>query len=119
MSSKNFSQRLSALRTEKGLSKSGLARALGVTPTCVWNWEEGNTHPRADALARLAAKLGTTPEFLELGSGGNVHHLEFDAPAQTRPGESVAEVVRRAREAVAAAAGLSIDQVRITIEYGG
>ena len=48
----SFANRLGTLRSERGLSKSGLARAVHVSTTCVWNWEEGNTFPRPEALAK-------------------------------------------------------------------
>jgi len=64
-----FARRLGALRSERGFSKSSLARAVDVSPTCVWNWENGNTHPRPEALARIATVLGTTPALLEREEG--------------------------------------------------
>lgn len=63
----SFADRLRARRIECGLSKSGLAREVGVTGTCVWNWEQGNTYPRPEIRATLARALRTTWTFLETG----------------------------------------------------
>jgi DNA-binding XRE family transcriptional regulator len=69
-----FAQRVTARRIGCGLSKSGLAREVGVTGTCVWNWEQGNTHPRPEIRAALARALRTTWAFLETGT----HPREMD-----------------------------------------
>lgn len=116
----SFSGRLKALRIQHGLSKSAVARAVGVSTTCVWNWEEGNTRPRPDALARTAVALSTTEAYLERGVGSESVHAST-APtsvADANVPESVSEVIRRAREQVARAAGLTFEQVRVVLEYG-
>jgi transcriptional regulator with XRE-family HTH domain len=117
----NFGARLRALRSERLLSKSALARTVGVSPTCVWNWEEGNTHPRADALSRLAAALSTTREVLERG----VEPREMFMEARPTLSETLkptndllSGVIRRAREEIAAAAGVSVERVKVLLEYG-
>jgi transcriptional regulator with XRE-family HTH domain len=74
-----FAQRLRARRIDCGLSKSGLAREVGVTGTCVWNWEEGNTHPRPENRATLARVLRTTWLFLEAGASSPHDGLEKPA----------------------------------------
>lgn len=52
-----FHERLQGLRLRSGLSASALAAKVGVSPTCMWNWERGNTHPRAHNMVALAAAL--------------------------------------------------------------
>jgi transcriptional regulator with XRE-family HTH domain len=79
-----FAKRVATLRSERGFSKSGLARAVSVSTTCVWNWEEGNTHPRPEALARIAAALGTTPAFLERGEAASSRDSDITA-SETGP----------------------------------
>jgi transcriptional regulator with XRE-family HTH domain len=66
-----FARRLRALRSERGFSKSSLAQAVDVSPTCVWNWEEGNTYPRPGALAKVATVLGTTSASLGRGDASS------------------------------------------------
>jgi transcriptional regulator with XRE-family HTH domain len=81
---RGFSVRLKASRVERGLSKSELARRVGVSSTCVWNWEEANTHPRPEALARIAATLSTTPAFLERGDSPRVPPSQWERPRVKR-----------------------------------
>lgn len=78
-SNPGFGRRLVTLRAERGFSKSGLARAVSVSTTCVWNWEVGNTHPRPEALARIAKVLGTTAAFLQ--RGGTASSKDRDSAA--------------------------------------
>lgn len=119
----NFAHRLTKLRAERGFSKSSLARAVGVTTTCVWNWEAGNTQPRPGSLAKVASVLGTSREFLQRGvkppegNGTGIENLVVreDPPAQSK--QTVAEVVLSARHQIATAAGLSLERVRVILEY--
>ena len=119
----SFANRLGTLRSERGLSKSGLARAVHVSTTCVWNWEEGNTFPRPEALARIATALGTTPAYLERGeppSSSDRDQVSSDTgPDKVDSAHSnLAEIVRTARAQIATAAGLELGQVKIILEYG-
>ena len=129
----SFAERLIALREERGMTKSGLSRAVGVTTTCVWNWEEGNTHPRADTLARLARALATTAAYLERGviPAGATHSTPQPSAASTamagaaRPSQvesrtpNLADVIMRARTQIAEASGLRLEQVKVVLQYGG
>jgi transcriptional regulator with XRE-family HTH domain len=114
----NFAGRVRELRNKKGLSKSALARTVGVTTTCVWNWEEGNTHPRPAALSRIATALSTTEAFLERGVPPREPPSTTSAIPSGRAHAPVGEVILRAREEIAAAAGLSLYQVKVVLEYG-
>jgi transcriptional regulator with XRE-family HTH domain len=116
-----YGARVTQLRPKQGISKSDLAKAVGVTVTCVWNWEEGNTHPRAPSLVRLAQALKTTPEYLEYGErdAGDVRVDELRAQDPARSEKSLADVIQQARETIAAVAGLPFSQVRIVLDYGG
>ena len=113
-----FATRLNNLRGAKGFTKSSLAKRLGVSTTCVWNWEEGNTHPRPGALARIAAVLSTTEAFLERGVTPSDAPGGASSPLGAVKQAGVAEIIRRAREDIAAAAGLTVDQVKVVLEYG-
>lgn len=44
-----------------------MAKAVGVTPTSVSEWETDKSTPREEALAKLAKFLGVTPAFLRYG----------------------------------------------------
>lgn len=63
----DINARIKVARTEAGLSMNQLAKRLGVTSTCVWNWDHDNTSPRPDTLPRLAEALGVTVQWLRTG----------------------------------------------------
>lgn len=121
---KAFAQRIATRRQEMGFSKSSFARALGVTTTCVWNWEEGNTFPRPDALRACAAALDTTTAFLERGVEPPARQAEpppAPSPVAAAPvtaARSLEEIIREARRDIATAAGLSFEQVKVVLEFG-
>ncbi len=45
------------VREGAGLSRGDVARALGVTETCVWLWETGARRPRVEVAGRYAALM--------------------------------------------------------------
>lgn len=108
-----FGKRVANLRDELGLTQIELGKRVGVTGTCVWNWEGGNTFPRSAALSKLARSLGTSVEYLSSGIG---------SATQSKPSasadQSLGGVIMEAREVVARAGGVPISRVRIIIDYG-
>ncbi len=59
--------RLRQARLFRGLRKVEVARALGLTPAVVSQYEQGRTRPSAATLAALSLQLGFPPEFFERG----------------------------------------------------
>ena len=59
-----FSEALSKLRTEKGLSRQELADKMYVTRTTVSRWENGTRLPDAIMITRLSEVLGTDVNLL-------------------------------------------------------
>lgn len=53
--------RLLELRKAKDLTQSEFAKAVGVSPKTVWNWESGQTYPDAEQLWNCAEALDCTP----------------------------------------------------------
>lgn len=102
-------QRIRALREGRGLSRAELARAVEVSQTAVYNWEELNMRPRGHTMPALCRILGTSEEFLL--SGTNVA-----AVAATRSPE---QILREAREALAQVLGLPADRIRLRLEIEG
>lgn len=67
-----FSERLKKARTNKGLSQSKLAQAVGVHHTHVGRYEKGQSRPSADILFKLADVLAVSPSFLLEGSADEI-----------------------------------------------
>ena len=114
MTDRPFARNLRSLRAEHGYSKLRFARAAGVSPTCVSNWEAGKTAARPENLAAVARVLQTSPEAL-MGRAG--------APAQDQARSALAtdtslrEAIAKARGEIADLAGLPLEDVRVTLEY--
>jgi transcriptional regulator with XRE-family HTH domain len=53
-----FALALRRLREDAGLSQRALSRALGLTNSAVWQWEQGRAIPRPEVVAALEKELG-------------------------------------------------------------
>lgn len=61
---KNFSERLSALRKQRGLSLAALGETLGVTDEAVRLLEKGKRSPSFEVLCALADYFGVSLDYL-------------------------------------------------------
>lgn len=59
-----FRWALRRAREDSGLSQREVARALGLTPSAVWQWEDGRAAPQPATLAKLELLLGLQPNSL-------------------------------------------------------
>lgn len=106
-----FSNRLRDLREKQGLTRSQLAKAVGVTFTAVLNWEDKDREPRIDSLTRLAEVLGVSVRFLMTGKEGPTPE-----PASTGTKKTVKQLLKQAQKDFAAAMDLPPERVRVTVE---
>ena len=60
----NISQRVKALRNQKGMTQESLAENSGLSLRTIQRIENNETQPRDDSLKRLAIALKTTPDDL-------------------------------------------------------
>ena len=60
----NISQRVKALRNQKGMTQESLAENSGLSLRTIQRIENNETQPRGDSLKRLAMALKTTPDDL-------------------------------------------------------
>jgi len=113
-----FALRVKQCRARLGHTFAEVGEKAKVSGQCVWNWEHGNTSPRAETLRRLASALETSVAYLVEGKRSPSEELtsEENSPKPDRP---LSEVIQLARVSVAAAAGLNVDQVRVVLDYGG
>lgn len=56
--------RIRKCREERKISRSELARTLGLTVSCISNWELGQNDPAADHLGDLCRALQVSPSDL-------------------------------------------------------
>ena len=64
----NIGERITALRKEKSISQTELAKRLNVSRQAVSKWEQGTSSPDTDRLIQLAEILGTEVEYLATGT---------------------------------------------------
>jgi transcriptional regulator with XRE-family HTH domain len=61
----NLSEKIRRYRKEKGLTLEQLGELTGSSKSYMWELENRNpARPSAEKVARIAAALGVTPEFL-------------------------------------------------------
>jgi transcriptional regulator with XRE-family HTH domain len=111
-----FAKRVEQLRESRGLTQDQLGRRVGVSQTCVWNWENANTFPRGAALKKLAQALQTTADYLEAGINGGSPTNTGAVTGGIPP--ALGDVILQARQQVANAAGAELGQVRVVIDWG-
>ena len=67
---------IEAERARSGMTKSELAKKLGVTADTLKNWQNGRTEVPVSKLVSLADLFGVTTDYL-LSRGGSVYKREF------------------------------------------
>ena len=60
----NFSEKLVYARKAKGLTQAAVAKALDVTPTCLYGWEKGKAEPQVDMIKKICRILEIDPNWL-------------------------------------------------------
>lgn len=97
-----------------GLSKSDLARRVGVSPTAVHNWEENGVMPRMEVMLELEKALEV--RWTQLMTGHDSPEAQ-PADVAPSPGESVSrgERLDRFRRQIAALFEVAPDRVEIVI----
>ncbi len=74
-----FSDRLRALRSERGYSLRGLAKLVGVTANAVLRWEKAEVTPTRDKMMELAATFQVEPGWLAWGIGDRDRHISVES----------------------------------------
>jgi transcriptional regulator with XRE-family HTH domain len=108
-----FGKRLGELRRARGLTLGDVGRSVGVSASCVCQWERGRSFPRVDHFDRLAEAVGTTVDHLIAGRPDR-------APAKTAASSSAVltapQVIFSARREIARALGVEVSKVRVIVE---
>ena len=62
-----FNERFERLLLEKGISKTAVADAVGMSRTGMSSWKVSSTYPRADIAIKIAKMLDVPVDYLVLG----------------------------------------------------
>lgn len=111
-----LAQQLRALRQAQGLSVRSLAELVGVSKVTIWKWEKGSCKPSARLISSLARALDIPPIRLEAIANKTGRDTSDDETAAAED-EPLPEVITKAKQMIAEAAGANPDNVTITIEY--
>lgn len=69
--------RLRAMRKEKGYSQSEVARKIGVSHSCVANWENGSRTPQIQSIKTMARIYGVPIDYV---CGLTEHRYDIKVP---------------------------------------
>ena len=109
--------RIKRFRELAGLSKSELARRVGVSPTAVHNWEENGVMPRMGVMQRLEKALEV--DFMQLFSARPDEAPAPDStsfePSPVQPEVSRSDRLNQIRRQIAALFDVTPDRVDILI----
>ena len=105
----DIGSRLKHFRTSSGLSQTGLAKQVGVTPSTISQIENGQIYPSLPALFRMAELLGVeTGAFFTEGVSGDStcvyepsHWQSVNIPGITGKGASARQIVPSGGESAA------------------
>ncbi|MFL6754570.1 MAG: helix-turn-helix domain-containing protein [Sphingomicrobium sp.] len=98
-----------------GLSKSDLARRVGVSPTAVHNWEENGVMPRIEVMLELEKALEV--RWTQLMTGNDNPETQFADVASSlgQPEVSRGERLDQFRRQIAALFEVPPDRVEIVV----
>nr|WP_243432000.1 helix-turn-helix domain-containing protein [Aliamphritea spongicola] len=88
--------RLVRARESQNITRSQLARRLGVNTTTLKAWESDRSEPRSSRLAMLAGILNVAPTWLLVGQGEEPVSHSGDATELLRIKESIASLREQA-----------------------
>ena len=60
----DFSERIKALRLERGMTQEALGKIIGVKPDSVYTYEKGKSYPEVRNLIILADYFGVSIDYL-------------------------------------------------------
>ncbi len=59
-----FSERIKALRCERGMTQETLGKIIGVKPDSIYTYEKGKSYPEVRNLIILADYFGVSTDYL-------------------------------------------------------
>lgn len=92
-----FAQRITALRKERKLTQTDVAKMLGVTQTNVYKYEKGLTDPPFKTVLWYADYFGVSTDYLfgrTNEKGSEVKDNKAIVPSEIKTYEQLKEVIR-------------------------
>ena len=114
MDTKEFAERLRALRKKAGYTQSGLAETIQLSIKTVQRWEQNERQPRMDELKKLAQALNVSEDELLNGKPNSntwVLHVEM--------GDTKEDYVNMARLATQPISAIITDKDAGFLKIGG
>lgn len=74
----NISNRITALREQRGWSKTYVAKKLGLNLSTYANYEYGNREPDIKTLTQIANAYGVSTDYLLKGEGSNTSAKDLE-----------------------------------------
>ena len=115
MDARRIGRQIKHFRELAGLSKSDLARRVGVSPTAVHNWEENGVIPRMEATHALGEALEVSFIQLMTGDDGPDAQAPHVAPSPGQAEVSRSDRLDQFRRQIAALFEVPPDRVDITV----
>jgi transcriptional regulator with XRE-family HTH domain len=103
-------KRIHDRREAKKISQSQLAKLVGITPATIWNWETRGTHPRPETLAKVAAVLEVSEDFLSDAQEEKPYELPMRRV-------SIPKVIENAKADIAALTGCDVSHIKIQVTF--
>lgn len=87
-----FGDRLAAARENAQMTRTQLAKRLGVKAKTIEGWENDTSEPRANRLSMLAGLLGVSIMWLINGEGEGIDNPEMETDANSDLASILTEV---------------------------
>ena len=112
---RRIGRQIKHFRELAGLSKSDLARRVGVSPTAVHNWEENGVMPRMEVMLELEKALEVSWTQLMTGDDGPAARTADVAASAGQPEVSRGERLDQYRRQIAALFDVPPERVQIVV----
>ena len=105
-------RRIHDRREAKRISQAQLAKLVGKSPVTVWNWESKGRHPRPETLAKVAAALDVSEDFLSEAKEEKTRRL-----SSLKKADSVTSLMENAKADIAELTGHDVSHIRIQVTF--
>jgi transcriptional regulator with XRE-family HTH domain len=102
-------RRIQACREAKKISRSELAKLIGISPATIWHWETRGTIPRQARMSKIAEALQVSESYL-WGTG---------APEVFATSASISKQIGRLKTEIAILTGIDVSNIKVEVMLVG